>query len=498
MLSFRAHARFVSNTSRRLPPSVKHGLTLLGGATVAQVIPALAGPLLARLFVPAEFGAFAFIAAIFGVLTPIVCLRYDVAIVLPEADEEAAHLTALCFASAAACAVLSLIGLGVLWQFRSWNEVRTAVPLLLSSVPIGIVLLSFQLVAQSWSLRLHSYQVQSRAVIVQASVTVAAQIGLILVVGNNSYALVLGYLAGYVALVLVYLPVLRHPAVPAIHKYFSRAAMLRVARAYRRFPLYTGPYAFLGQMSVRIVVLALGAFSSARIVGQYAVAQRVIFVPVSTLMGAASQIFYSRAARRLDDPRMPHMVRTVLLVGPLLVGPFFVLVILFAEPVFGVVFGPPWRQAGHFAAILAVPSMVKTLTAWLDRTFDIRNRQGLPLTLEAVYVLIVCVATYLALRLWHSPELAIIAYSAVTVVFYLVWMVCALVVAGFASSLGAQFVIAAGAVTAFMLGVDSLVTWLGFNDLGRFACAALLAVLLFVAGLRLGMERMRAMEQLAP
>jgi O-antigen/teichoic acid export membrane protein len=487
----------VNSLYLRLPPSVKQGLTLLGGATLAQLIPAVASPVIARLFNPAGIGAFAFVLAVFGVITPVVCLRYDVAIVLPEDDEEATHLTALCFLVSTAAALLSFVALLVLWGVAGSTELRTATPLLLIMLPAGILLLSFQLVAQSWSLRLHSYQIQSRAIIAQAIVTIVAQISLIPLVGSSAYALVLGTLAGYVALVLAYLPLLRNPVFPLLRRYFSRVAVRRVARSYARFPIYTGPYAFLGQMSVRIVVLALGAFTSARIVGQYAVAQRVIFLPVTTLMGAASQIFYSRAARRLADPRMPHMVRTMLLAGPLVVGPFFVLVMLFAEPAFGVIFGHPWRQAGHFAAILAVPSMVKTLTAWLDRTFDIRGRQGLPLTLEAIYVVIVCISTYLALHISKNADLAVLVYAAVTVAFYLVWMVCALLVAGFSSRLGAQFVLVTAAVIAVMLGVDSLITWLGVTGTARFACALTLALMLSAAGVWFGMERIRAMEQLA-
>jgi O-antigen/teichoic acid export membrane protein len=488
---------FVTSHQFRLPPSVKQGLTLLGGTTLAQVIPAAASPVIARLFTPADIGAFAFVLAAFGVITPIACLRYDVAVVLPEDDEEATHLTALCFLVSIVAALLALVALLTAWRLSGWTEMRTAAPLLLTMLPLGILLLSFQLVAQSWSLRVHSYQIQSHAVVAQALVTIFAQLALILVVGSSAYALVLGTLAGYLALVLVYIPVLRNHVGPCLRRYFSRAGIRRVALAYARFPIYTGPYAVLCQMSVRIVVIALAMFTSARIVGQYAVAQRVIFLPVATLMAAASQIFYSRAARRLDDPRMPHMVRTMLLLGPMVVGPFFVLMMLFAEPVFAVVFGHPWRQAGHFAAILAVPSMVRTLTAWLDRTFDIRGRQGLPLVLVVVYVVIACIAIYLALHISKDPELAVIVYAAVTVVFYLVWMVCALLVAGFPPRLGAQFIIATATMMALMLGVDSLITWLGATDMVRFGCALLLAVMLCAGGLWLGSERMRAMEQLA-
>ena len=124
-------------------------------------------------------------------------------------------------------------------------------------------------------------------------------------------------------------------------------------------------------------------------------------------------------------------------------------------------------------------------------------RQALPLALEAAYVVIVCVATYLVLRRSPDANLAIIVYAAVTVLFYLVWMVCALQVAGFPSRLGVEFVLATSAVIAVMLGVDSLITRLGVNTVTGFAGMLLFAVILSASGVWLAMERMRAMARLA-
>jgi O-antigen/teichoic acid export membrane protein len=483
--------------SLRLPASLTQALTLLGGTTLAQLVPAAASPILTRLYRPADFGVFAAVFAVFGVLTPLACLRYDVAIMLPEDDEEASHLTSLCLAVGAGAALLLLVGLLVMWRFGPGTDARAIAPLLAMMLPMGILLLSFQMVAQNWSLRIHNYRVQSRAVITQAFVTIAFQIAFGAVLGSSAYTLVIGTLAGYVALVLVYLPVIREHVVPKLWRYYSRKGTIAAARVYLRFPVYTGPYAFLGQASARSVVLVLAASASAAVVGQYAVANRVVLLPVVTLMAAASQIFYSRAARKLDDPRMPHMVRTVLIAGPLIVGPFFLLGVLFAEPIFRTVFGAEWAQAGRFAAILALPSMVRTLTVWMDRIFDIRRRQGLSLVLEAAHAVIGCAAAYVALRVSSNPDLAVGAYAAVTVVYFLIWMFCALGVGGFSLRMGSQFVIATLAVTALMIVANSLIAWSGTAMPARFAWVLLLAIIVSVAGFRFGARRMHAMERLA-
>ena len=109
----------------RLPIAVRQGLTLLSGSTVAQIVPAIAAPVVTRLYHPVDFGMFAFVLAVFGVLAPVVCMRYGLAILLPEDEEYAAHVTLLCLILAFTIAVLSLVVPACLLVFASAARTRT-------------------------------------------------------------------------------------------------------------------------------------------------------------------------------------------------------------------------------------------------------------------------------------------------------------------------------------------------------------------------------------
>jgi lipopolysaccharide exporter len=480
----------------RLPIAVRQGLTLLSGSALAQIVPAIAAPVVTRLYHPIDFGMFAFVLAVFGVLAPVVCMRYDLAIMLPEDEERAAHVTLLCLILAFVIAVLSLVVPACLLVVAPGARIRTFAVLLLSMLPAGIIMLGIQLVAQNWSLRTHSYRVQSLALIVQALVTIGTQTLLGAVLGSSPYFLIIGTLAGYLALVIVYVPIIQGQILPRLMKYHSFDGALRMARLYLRFPVYTGPYAFVGQASVRGVFLVLAALTSTAVVGQYGLAQRVIFLPVFTLMAAASQIFFSRAAQKLDDPRMPSMVRTLLIAGPLAVGPFFMLVFLFGEPIFAFVFGETWRQAGSFAVILAFPSMAKSLTAWLDRVYDIRSRQRFALINETAYAVMALAATYITLRVSGSAELGLRAYAMVTVIYYVIWLLCSLWVARFDLLIGGEFVVTSAAMAAFMIGGDHLFQWMGAAAPIRSIGDVLLAMPVVAAGLWIAMKRMSGRDPL--
>ena len=71
-------------------------LKLVTGTTFAQIIAVLASPLLTRLYGPEAFGFLALFTSITSIIGVIACMRYEMAIMLPKTDEEAANLPGLC------------------------------------------------------------------------------------------------------------------------------------------------------------------------------------------------------------------------------------------------------------------------------------------------------------------------------------------------------------------------------------------------------------------
>ena len=71
-------------------------LKLVTGTTFAQIIAILASPLLTRLYGPEAFGFLALFTSITSIIGVIACMRYEMAIMLPKTDEEAANLPGLC------------------------------------------------------------------------------------------------------------------------------------------------------------------------------------------------------------------------------------------------------------------------------------------------------------------------------------------------------------------------------------------------------------------
>ena len=70
-------------------------ITLMMGTTVAQAIPVAISPILTRIYSPEEFGFFALFISISSIFGAIVNGRYEMAIMLPDKEEDAINIAAL-------------------------------------------------------------------------------------------------------------------------------------------------------------------------------------------------------------------------------------------------------------------------------------------------------------------------------------------------------------------------------------------------------------------
>ena len=70
-------------------------MRLVSGTGIAQIVMLCSAPILTRLYAPQLFGMAAMFTSFTGILCVIACMRYELAIVLPDEDEDAANLLAL-------------------------------------------------------------------------------------------------------------------------------------------------------------------------------------------------------------------------------------------------------------------------------------------------------------------------------------------------------------------------------------------------------------------
>jgi O-antigen/teichoic acid export membrane protein len=186
------------------------------------------------------------------------------------------------------------------------------------------------------------------------------------------------------------------------------------------------PYGIVNALRERGILLCFAAFATKDVAGLLAIAMRLSFFPATFLASALGPVLYREAVLHVDNPEgLRPTLRRIMLMLSLCLTPPAVLLVLYGETVFVTLLGEAWRMSGRYASMLAVPALTLVLSGLFDRLFDARNRQKTAFVIEVVYSAAVLTTTVGALLLGASTVTAVGWFSALTVLYHLVWVVLA-------------------------------------------------------------------------
>ena len=323
------------------PPLLRATLTLLAGGALAQALPLLLGPLLTRLYAPAQWGLYHLFAAVAANLAVVACARYEHALPLAREDDEARVLVALCrWILLAAMALSALIGSawalasGVLW------------PLWLPAMVGALGLVSL---ATLFAMRAQRFNALASARVLQHGGGAALQAA-----AGLAGAGLWGLIAAPIAALLATAALLRAPLRSGWRE--PRRALAEVARKHRDFPLLNTPHAFMGALQDTASVALVAAWQGPAAAGFWGLALRYLKAPATLVGGAVSQALYPSLAEggAGASAQGRAAVRRVMAVLALAALPL-VLALWWAAPAaFAWAFGAAWREAGELSRALAL------------------------------------------------------------------------------------------------------------------------------------------------
>lgn len=371
-----------SSVLRKKTSFVGDVLTLVSGTTFAQILTILATPILTRLYGPEDFGLFALFLSITGIIGIIVCLRYELSIMLPESDEEAANLLGL---SLAIVLILSIFTIPFVWFGGHPIQIILKSPQLgtyLWFVPLFVFISGVSLALEYWNSRTKHYKRLSVVRVLRSIASTGTQMG----AGFSGYvtggSLISASLVGQSVSTLI----LGGQIWKSDKSFFLRSInlkkMIEGLKRYRKFPLVDSWSALLNSISWQMPVFLLASFFSPGVVGFYSLGFRLLQLPMSFIGGSISQVFFQRASEAKTKGTISSLVENVfrLLV---IIGMFPILTItVVGSEVFSVIFGKIWTEAGVFAQILSIWAFVWFISSPLSTLWVILEKQefGLKIT----------------------------------------------------------------------------------------------------------------------
>lgn len=413
--------KFINRIRERKDSPAFSVLYLAGGTALGQGILVLASPFLSRLYRPEDFGLLAVYASLLGIFTVVAGGRYELAIPLPEKEEDARGLLKIS---------LSLVLLTTLC---------TAVLVIVAGHPLAKLMKAPSLGAFLWLLPIGilfsgAYQALSYLVLRRKGFPLMARTRVYQGGGSSGVQLLLGLLKVRPLGLFVGQIVGQGAGIASLWRSIRKTQPERpeksqparsLAKRYSRFPLLSTWGAVFNALSTQLPVIFLAALFGPMVTGFYALGLRVLQTPLNLFGTAIGQVFFSEAAQAHREGRLVRVVEKgfskLLPLGCSLLLPLAVT----APEVFSLVFGPPWRTAGVYAQMLAPWILLNLIISPLSTLTTVLERQDAEMIFQSSFLLARLGALFIGKHLGGATvSLAAFAFvSALWLGIYTFWII---------------------------------------------------------------------------
>lgn len=241
---------------------IKNIILLVSGTLLAQSVSIISSPILTRIYSPEAFGELGVFTSITSIFSVFMCLRYELALVIPKEKEYA--LALLCLSFSICCLITGNVALFILYSqkniFKSFkinNSCLFALLFLIYIFSSGIFS-----ICNYWYTREGKFKYLANRQIVNTVLTIGIEIILSLFIAKNSgMGMILGYtLSLSITTLILFVNILKENYCDI--KKITIKDIRKEAYKYREFPLFASWTALLNTLSFSLPSLMLSFFST--------------------------------------------------------------------------------------------------------------------------------------------------------------------------------------------------------------------------------------------
>lgn len=409
--------RLFKRVAKLLPknPFARNVSVLMAGTVSGHLITIVISPILTRLYSPDAIGTFNVFLSLLSIASIIATMQFQLAIPLPESDDEAIDVVTLAFIS---LIILSSVLFGIQRLqhplLLEWSRVMSHGWLFV----LALFLLGVYEIVSLWATRKEAFRSIAVTRISQSVASAGFQLALFPL---QSFGLMIGFVAsrlvGVNGLAKGLLASYRnHP--PEWRRLWSSLCK------YRQFPLFSLPNELLNAAGRNLPTVLLASFFGPAVAGYYALAERVVAVPVVLIGNATAQVLMTAIPEAYRKGYLRALVMSVQ--GQLLriYGLPYMVALLVAPEIFAFLFGLDWRVAGQVTQLLVPWLLVRSLSNPLAPVARAAGKLGTGLIFEVVLVVLRVGGLVLG-GLMGSPLLTVGLFSAgatIGILLKLVWL----------------------------------------------------------------------------
>jgi len=349
----------------------------MSGSVLAQAIPVAITPILTRLYSPKDFGVLALYTSVVAILGAIANGRYELAVMLPDTEEEAFNVMAVGSGIVTLFSVFLLIVFGVLNASIASLLGNADIAPWLYMMPVSVFFTGTYNLLNYYTNRKKLYKELAGASVVKSIAGGGVQLA-----GGAMAAGAGGLIIGQIT-----------SAASSIFRLYKRSmhgsgwttsvswdTMKKMVLRYQDFPKYSMPAILANSLNTNLLNILVSNLFSVATLGHYSLVNRVLGLPSTFVGNALSQVFFQRVTEEkrntgIGIKAFDATVKNLALVS----GPAFIVMYFIVEELFAVVFGEQWRIAGQYAKYLVPLFAVRMIVSPVSMLNDVFEKQRITL-----------------------------------------------------------------------------------------------------------------------
>jgi len=412
----------IEKSMQRLKPKSEFSrnvLTLMTGTTIAQAIPIAIIPILTRLYTPEDFGLLALFIAFTAILGSIANGRYELAIMLPEKNEDAINIAALGLLIAATFSFILLLPTIIFNQQIANLLGNQEIGLWLYFVPFVVLMTGLFNVLNYLNTRKKLYKDIAKANVYKSVGMASVQLGVGFVKTGAT-----GLISGQIVAQMISNYRL---AKNAKRNYDTSAVNLpeikRLAKRYQDFPKFSMWAILANNLANHLTSVFISILFSIATLGFYSLAQKLLGFPSSFIGSAISQVFFKEASdERQRTGKVIVAFDNTLKKLVFLSVPIFSILMLIVEDVFAIVFGANWRVAGEYATYLIPMFAIRFIVAAVSPVDTVMEKQKYFLYFNLT-LLLVTLIVFLIANSWSFLNFLTLFSASIMIVYLLYFFI---------------------------------------------------------------------------
>ena len=396
---------------------VKSFTKLICGTAGAQVFTVVTLPFLTHMYSVESFGLQAVYVSITGILIVMASGRYELAILLPEKDEDAFSLVVMSiFLSVLVCCVAEAI---VIFFSNSINSALNVSGIVewLYFMPFTIIAgLSYN-VGCIWLNRMKAYNIMPMTGIINSAGNFCASYSYGYIYDAEAKGLLLNTIVG---------PLLGAGGIfwycwkkGWLPRGISIDLIKKQAVRYKNFPQFLVVGHMINVFSLQLPVFLLQSLAGQQVVGYFAMVQKFMVIPSSLIGSAIGNVFMREAS---EEWRMSHICwgiykkTCILLTGIGII--VFPIIFVAAPDLLPYFLGEKWRMSGEYIRYLCPMFFMSFIASPLSSMFAVAEKLKWDLIIQVVRCAMIYGGMMAVFSISQTGDGAVVGYGLAFFVFH--------------------------------------------------------------------------------